>query len=70
MEALVREGTTMLVVTHEMSFARDAADRVYFMDDGAFIEVGPPCQLLDAPQDDRTRKFLARFLTPTGATPA
>lgn len=70
MEALVREGTTMLVVTHEMSFARDAADRVYFMDDGAFIEVGPPSQVLDAPQDDRTRQFLARFLTPTGAMPA
>jgi ABC-type polar amino acid transport system ATPase subunit len=62
MEELAHEGRTMVVVTHEMSFAREAADRVYFIEAGEFAEVGPPEQVLDDPRDERTREFLARFL--------
>lgn len=62
MEELAHEGTTMIVVTHEMSFAREAADRVIFLEEGVIVEEGPPSQVLDAPQDDRTRQFLRRFL--------
>ena len=62
MEDLAHEGATMIVVTHEMAFARQAADRVYFIEEGAFAEVGPPEQVLDAPQNPRTKAFLARFL--------
>lgn len=62
MEDLAHEGATMIVVTHEMQFAREAADRVYFIQEGSFIEAGPPEQVLDAPQDERTKTFLARFL--------
>jgi polar amino acid transport system ATP-binding protein len=62
MEELAHEGRTMVVVTHEMSFAREAADRVYFIEAGEFAEVGPPEQVLDKPHDERTRQFLARFL--------
>jgi ABC-type polar amino acid transport system ATPase subunit len=60
MEELAHEGATMIVVTHEMAFAKEAADRVYFIDDGVFVEVGPPEQLLDHPIDPRTKEFLAR----------
>jgi ABC-type polar amino acid transport system ATPase subunit len=63
METLAHEGRTMIVVTHEMSFAREAADRVYFMEQGEWIEIGPPEQVVDAPREERTRQFLARFLT-------
>lgn len=63
--ALVRqlgdEGTTILMATHEMAFARDVADRVLFLDDGVIVEQGPPAQLFDAPQQERTRDFLRRF---------
>ena len=62
MEELAHEGATMIVVTHEMAFAREAADRVYYIEHGQFAEVGPPEQVLDAPQDPRTQAFLARFL--------
>jgi ABC-type polar amino acid transport system ATPase subunit len=62
MEDLAHEGATMIVVTHEMAFAREAADRVYFIEEGMFIEVGPPAQVIDNPQDPRTRDFLARTL--------
>jgi polar amino acid transport system ATP-binding protein len=62
MEDLAHEGATMLVVTHEMAFAREAADRVYFIDQGVFVEVGPPGQVIDNPTDGRTREFLARTL--------
>jgi ABC-type polar amino acid transport system ATPase subunit len=62
MEDLAHEGATMIVVTHEMAFAREAADRVYFIDDGVFIEVGPPAQVIDNPRDPMTREFLARTL--------
>jgi polar amino acid transport system ATP-binding protein len=61
-EQLASEGTTMIVVTHEIGFARRAADRVVFMDDGRIVESGPPEQVLDAPQHDRTKAFLARVL--------
>ncbi len=62
MRDLARDGMTMLVVTHEMSFAREVADRVIFMDGGVFVEEGPPGQCLINPQDERTRRFLDRIL--------
>jgi polar amino acid transport system ATP-binding protein len=61
-EGLARTGTTMVVVTHEIGFARRVADQVVFMDDGRVVEQGPPEQVLDAPQHERTRAFLARVL--------
>jgi len=62
MRNLARDGMTMLVVTHEMSFAREVADRVIFVDGGVFVEEGPPAQCLTNPQDERTRRFLDRIL--------
>ena len=62
MEELAHEGTTMIVVTHEMHFARQAADRVLFLEGGRIVEEGPPEKMLDDPDDDRTRQFLRRFL--------
>jgi polar amino acid transport system ATP-binding protein len=62
MEELAHEGTTMIVVTHEMHFAREAADRVVFMEQGVIVEQGPPEQVLNTPHDERTRAFLRRFL--------
>jgi glutamine transport system ATP-binding protein len=62
MEELAHEGATMIVVTHEMAFAREAADRVYYIEEGEFVEVGPPGQVIDDPRDRRTREFLARTL--------
>ncbi|MGH2463780.1 MAG: amino acid ABC transporter ATP-binding protein [Candidatus Limnocylindria bacterium] len=62
MEDLAHEGATMIVVTHEMHFAREAADRVIFLEEGRIIEEGPPEKMLDDPDDDRTRQFLRRFL--------
>jgi len=62
MEDLAHEGRTMIVVTHEMAFAREAADRVYFMEEGEFVEVGPPEQVISNPTDERTRTFLRWFL--------
>jgi polar amino acid transport system ATP-binding protein len=62
MEELAHEGTTMIVVTHEMHFAREAADQVLFMDGGRIVEAGPPEEILDAPKDERTQRFLERFL--------
>jgi ABC-type polar amino acid transport system ATPase subunit len=62
MEDLAHGGTTMIVVTHEMHFAREAADRVLFMEDGVIAEEGPPEQILDDPRDERTKRFLRRFL--------
>jgi len=60
MRSLAEEGMTMLVVTHEMFFARDVADRMVFFADGAIAEQGPPQQLLDNPQDERLRRFIRR----------
>jgi polar amino acid transport system ATP-binding protein len=58
MRDLAREGMTMVVVTHEMGFARDVADRVVFMDGGVVVEEGPPASVLDAPREERTKRFL------------
>ncbi len=63
MEELAHAGTTMIVVTHEMHFAREAADTVVFMDEGRIIEAGPPEQVLANPEDERTQVFLRRFLS-------
>lgn len=61
MRDVKEKGMTMLVVSHEMKFARDAADRVVFMDGGVIVEQGPPEQIFGAPTQDRTRTFLSRF---------
>jgi polar amino acid transport system ATP-binding protein len=68
MRDLARDGMTMMVVTHEMAFARDVADRVVFMDGGVVVEEGTPDEVLGAPQHPRTRDFLFRVLNPTGAS--
>ena len=62
MRDLASSGMTMLVVTHEMAFARDVADRVVFMDGGSVCEEGPPERVLADPENPRTKQFLARFL--------
>jgi polar amino acid transport system ATP-binding protein len=67
MRDLAREGMTMMVVTHEMAFARDVADRVVFMDGGVVVEEGTPAQVLGAPKHPRTKDFLFRVLNPTKA---
>ncbi|MER7142086.1 amino acid ABC transporter ATP-binding protein [Streptomyces xanthochromogenes] len=59
---LAASGTTMIVVTHEIGFAREVADTVVFMDDGAIVEQGPPAEVLDAPRHERTRAFLSKVL--------
>jgi polar amino acid transport system ATP-binding protein len=58
MRDLAADGTTMLIVTHEMGFAREVADRVVFLDEGVVREEGPPSQVFDAPRHERTRQFL------------
>ncbi|MBM0230807.1 amino acid ABC transporter ATP-binding protein [Micromonospora sp. STR1_7] len=65
MRKLAEDGMTMMVVTHEMAFARDVADRVVFMDGGVVVEQGPPQEVLGAPRHERTRAFLSRVLDPT-----
>ncbi|HEX6608906.1 MAG TPA: ectoine/hydroxyectoine ABC transporter ATP-binding protein EhuA [Chloroflexia bacterium] len=62
MEQLAAEGMSMVVVTHEMGFARDVADRVVFMDGGVVCEEGPPAQIFEHPQQERTQNFLRRIL--------
>lgn len=62
MKQLAREGMTMVVVTHEMGFAREVADRVIFMDQGKVVEVGTPEHFFTAPQEDRTKLFLKQVL--------
>ncbi|MGV2930525.1 amino acid ABC transporter ATP-binding protein [Vreelandella venusta] len=66
MKQLAAEQQTMIVVTHEMQFARDVADRVVFMDEGQIVEQGSPEALFTNPQDERTRRFLRKILAPTG----
>jgi polar amino acid transport system ATP-binding protein len=61
MRGLAANDTTMIVVTHEIGFARDVADRVIFMDGGRIVEQGPPAQVLDAPSSPRLQQFLYRF---------
>jgi polar amino acid transport system ATP-binding protein len=55
-------GMTMIIATHEMSFAREVADRVCFLDAGVILEEGPPAQIFSAPKEPRTQEFLARVL--------
>jgi polar amino acid transport system ATP-binding protein len=62
MRELASEGMTMIVVTHEMGFARDVATRVVFMDGGVVVEEGPPAEVLENPQHERTQRFLGRVL--------
>jgi len=66
MRRLAAEGMTMVVVTHEMGFARDVADRVLFMADGMIVEEGPPEQIFTAPRHERTRQFLQSILERNG----
>ncbi|MBM7051917.1 amino acid ABC transporter ATP-binding protein [Rothia sp. ZJ1223] len=67
MRELAQEGMTMIVVTHEMAFARDVADRVVFMDGGVVVEEGTAQQVIENPQHQRTQLFLSRVLNPTSA---
>ena len=62
MKNLAKEGMTMVVVTHEMGFAREVADRVLFMDEGIIMEEGSPEQIFGNPQNERTKSFLAKVL--------
>ncbi|KWZ87126.1 glutamine ABC transporter, ATP-binding protein GlnQ domain protein, partial [Anaerococcus hydrogenalis] len=62
MKKLAFEGMTMVVVTHEMGFAREVGDRVIFMDDGMLIEEGTPEQIFTAPREKRTQSFLSKIL--------
>jgi polar amino acid transport system ATP-binding protein len=62
MRDLARSGMTMLVVTHEMQFAREVGDRLVFMDDGRIVEQGFPADVLDRPREERTQRFLQRSL--------
>ncbi|MCQ4160351.1 amino acid ABC transporter ATP-binding protein [Roseomonas sp. GC11] len=69
MRDLAREGMTMMVVTHEIGFAREVADHVVFMDRGRVVEEGPPAEVLVAPRQPRTQDFLRRVLRPLETTP-
>jgi general L-amino acid transport system ATP-binding protein len=62
MKELAQDGMTMIVVTHEMGFAREVADRVVFMDKGEIVEVGTPSEIFDNPKEKRTKKFLSQIL--------
>ena len=62
MRKLDSEGMTQIVVTHELRFAREVADKIVYMEDGVIIEIGTPAQIFTSPKDDRTRNYLARFL--------
>ena len=59
--SLAERNTTMIIVTHEMGFARDVADRIIFMDEGVIVEQGPSEQVIGSPREERTRQFLRRF---------
>lgn len=63
---LAQQKTTMIIVTHEMAFARDVADQVMFMDKGVIVEQGAARQVIDHPQEERTRQFLARYASENG----
>ncbi len=62
MKELARDGMTMIVVTHEIGFAREVADRAIFMDEGVIVEEAPPRELIESPQQERTKAFLSRIL--------
>ena len=59
---LAKSGMTMIVVTHEMGFAREVADRMYFFDEGLIVETGTPDEIYNNPQEDRTKLFLSQIL--------
>ena len=59
--SLAEQKTTMIIVTHEMAFARDVADQVIFMDGGVIVEQGPAHQVIEPPSQERTRQFLSRY---------
>lgn len=63
MKAVIKQGRTMIVVTHEMEFAKEVADRVIFMADGHIIEEGTPEEIFENPQNERTKRFLKNYLT-------
>ncbi len=63
MVELAQEGMTMIVVTHEMGFARQVADRVFFMDEGQIIESNTPGEFFDHPKHERTKEFLSKIIT-------
>ena len=62
MKDLAKDGMTMVVVTHEMGFAREVCDRVIFMDDGYILEEGTPEEIFTSPKNERTRDFLSKVL--------
>ena len=62
MQELAGSGMTMIVVTHEVGFAREVADQVVFMADGVIVESGSPAQVIDAPEQERTRDFFSKVL--------
>ena len=62
MKELAADGMTMIVVTHEIGFAREVADRAIFMDEGVIVEEAPPRELIESPQQERTKAFLSRIL--------
>jgi ABC-type polar amino acid transport system ATPase subunit len=62
MKSLAREGMTMIVVSHEMGFTREAADRIVFMDEGVIVEEGPPEEMFARPLQPRTQAFLSKIL--------
>ena len=62
MRSLADSGMTMVIVTHEMGFAREVSDRVLFVDDGRIIEQGKPADVFEHPQEERTRAFLSKVL--------
>ncbi|MGP0148777.1 L-cystine ABC transporter ATP-binding protein TcyN [Pseudomonas oryzihabitans] len=64
---LAQEGRTLVIVTHEMAFARDVAHRVLFMDGGRIVEQGPAAELFNRPREERTRRFLAKFVRDSAA---
>ena len=61
-QSLAKDGMTMILVTHEIAFAREVADKVVFMRDGVVVEEGPPSQVIDNPQQEATRSFLGRII--------
>ena len=62
MKDLAADGMTMVVITHEMGFAREVADRVVFMDEGHVVEAAPPAEFFQNPREQRTRTFLSKIL--------
>jgi polar amino acid transport system ATP-binding protein len=62
MKRLAEEGMTMIVVTHEMGFAKEVGSRLVFMDEGVIMEEGPPREVLESPRHERTQQFLSRVL--------